>query len=231
MGVGYRMGVSRRLRHRVGMGLILVIGVLLGVLVLVLEGAVWLDVAGVCAVIACALAAHVVYADRGRRQPESFRGGILLPPRPSYAIELLVICLIGAAGCAIVGVGSLLAEDGVRRAALLLIGAPGLLVIAGFLAVAIARRRGGLLLEPTGLTIYPFLSRTRTVSWRDVFEVTSDPLWDGWIGLRLRDEEEIKIGITAVGLPAKEVIGLVSRYATTPSDRSELASLERFTSI
>jgi hypothetical protein len=213
------------------MGLILLIGVLLGFLVVVLESAIWLDVAGVCAVVVCALAAHVVYAGRGRRQPESFRSGILLPPRPSYAIELLVICLVGAAGCAIVGVGSLVAEDGVRRAALLLIGAPGLLVLAGFLAMAITRRRGGLLLEPTGLTIYPFLSRTRTVSWRDVFEVTSDPLWDGWIGLRMRDDEEIKIGITAVALPAKEVMGLVSRYATTPADRSELASLERFNSI
>lgn len=230
MGVGYRMGVSRRLRHRVGMGMILVTGVLVGVLMIVLEGAIWLDVAGVCAVIVCALAAHVVFARRGRRQPESFRDGILLPPRPGYAIEQLAICLVGAAGCAIVGVGSLLAEDGVRRAALLLIGAPGLLVFAGFLAVAIARRRGGLLLEPAGLTTYPFLSRSRTVSWRDVFEVWSDPLWDGWIGLRLRGDEEIKIGITAVAFPAKEVIGLVSRYATTPADRAELTSVERFTS-
>lgn len=98
------------------------------------------------------------------------------------------------------------------------------------MAVAIVRRRGGLLLTPEGLTSFPLLSRSRTVLWRDIFEVENDPLWDGWIGLHLRGDEEIKIGITAVALPADEVIGLVSRYATTPADRAELASLERFTS-
>lgn len=227
--MGYRMGVSRRHLHRVGLGIALVTGVLIGGL-LVLEHSIWLDVTGGCVVILCALAAHVVYARRGRRQPESFRDGVLLPPRRSYAIELLAICLVGAAGCAIVGVGSLLAENGVRRAALLLIAAPGLLVFAAFLTAAIARRRGGLLLEPTGLTTFPLLSRSRTVSWRDVFDVSSDPLWDGWIGLSLRGDEELKVGIMTVAVPAQEVIDLVSRYATTPADRAELSSLERFTS-
>lgn len=230
MGVGYRMGVTRRFRHRVGMGLVLATGILAGVLIVVLEGDPWVDVAGICAVIVCGLVAHVVFAGRGRRNPESFRGGILLPPRSVYTMELLAICLVGAVGCAIVGAGSLLAGDGVRRAALLLIAVPGLAIFSGFLAVAIARRRGGLLLEPTGLTTFPFLSRSRTVSWRDVFDVQSDPLWDGWIGLSLRGDEEIKIGITAVALPANEVIDLVSRYATNPADREQLTSLERFTS-
>jgi hypothetical protein len=230
MGLGDRMGLSRQRRHRLGTGLLLAAGVVVCAYLVALSDSTWLRVAGVCGAIACGVAAHVVYAPRGRREPEAFGGGVLLPRRPGYAAELFSICLFGAAGGGIVGVVSLLAEAGDRRAGALVICAPGLLVLATFMAVAIVRRRGGLLLTPEGLTSFPLLSRSRTVLWRDIFEVESDPLWDGWIGLHLRGDEEIKIGITAVALPADEVIGLVSRYATTPADRAELASLERFTS-
>lgn len=212
------------------MGVLLVAGVIACAFLVALSDSTWLQVAGGCGVIACGVSARVVYAPRGRLEPEAFGGGVLLPRRPGYAAELFAICLFGAVGSGIVGVVSLLADAGDRRAGALVICAPGLLALAGFMAVAIVRRRGGLLLTPDGLTSYPMLSRSRTVLWRDIFEVESDPLWDGWIGLHLRGDEEIKVGITAVALPAKEVIGLVSRYAKTPADRAELASLERFTS-